>query len=198
MEAMENKETTKPSPEIAIPKAGQLVIAQFTEDNKWYRAKIDSISAGGITVFYVDYGNLEILHKSRIRQIDSSFTTLPFQARESFLAYLQPPTLEDEWGQDAALFFKDLVWGKKLKACVEYRDDKKRFFLSILEWSGDKEQQNVHVNLSLARAGLARVVVPMNVPENTKLITKLQEEQEQAKKGKLYMWKYGNIYEDDI
>jgi len=67
-----------------------------------------------------------------------------------------------------------------------------------MEWSGDKDPV-VHVNLTLARAGLARVIAPKNLtePVNMKLLSKLEEEQEQARKEKLYMWKYGNIYEDN-
>lgn len=43
------------------PRRGDLCAAKFTEDEEWYRAKIESIGSGGkVTVRYIDYGNSEV------------------------------------------------------------------------------------------------------------------------------------------
>lgn len=34
--------------------------AQFSEDNEWYRAKIEKVQGPNVSVFYVDYGNKEV------------------------------------------------------------------------------------------------------------------------------------------
>lgn len=43
-----------------VPKRNDLCAAKFTEDNEWYRAKIEKIQGGNATVLYVDYGNKEV------------------------------------------------------------------------------------------------------------------------------------------
>lgn len=35
---------------------------RFTEDNEWYRAKIERVQGSNATVFYVDYGNKEVIN----------------------------------------------------------------------------------------------------------------------------------------
>lgn len=42
------------------PARGDLVAAQFSEDNEWYRAKVVGINKGSANVLYIDYGNKEV------------------------------------------------------------------------------------------------------------------------------------------
>lgn len=37
------------------------IFYRFSEDNEWYRAKIERIQGSNATVFYVDYGNKEVI-----------------------------------------------------------------------------------------------------------------------------------------
>lgn len=55
----------KSTPPVAgsyTPRRGDLCAAKFSEDEEWYRAKIESISGGNkATVRYIDYGNSEVI-----------------------------------------------------------------------------------------------------------------------------------------
>lgn len=42
------------------PKRGDLCAAKFTEDNEWYRAKVEKIQNGNASICYIDYGNKEV------------------------------------------------------------------------------------------------------------------------------------------
>lgn len=42
------------------PKRGELCAAQFSEDNEWYRAKVEKVQGQNVTILYVDYGNKEV------------------------------------------------------------------------------------------------------------------------------------------
>lgn len=42
------------------PKRGELVAARFSEDNEWYRAKVERVQGGNATILYIDYGNKEV------------------------------------------------------------------------------------------------------------------------------------------
>lgn len=42
------------------PKKYDLCAAKFSEDEEWYRAKVESVSGGKATIKYIDYGNTEV------------------------------------------------------------------------------------------------------------------------------------------
>lgn len=51
------------SPPLAgayTPKRNDLCAAQFSEDNEWYRAKVEKVQGQNATILYVDYGNKEV------------------------------------------------------------------------------------------------------------------------------------------
>jgi len=54
--------------------SGMPCAAQYTIDNKWYRAMVvDLPGKRMVEVFYVDYGNQEVLDWNRIRKIQTKF-----------------------------------------------------------------------------------------------------------------------------
>ena len=59
---------------------GQPVLAQFTDDQGWYRALITDHSKGVSTVTFVDYGNQDKLQKSLLVAVPPRFLSLPAQA----------------------------------------------------------------------------------------------------------------------
>jgi staphylococcal nuclease domain-containing protein 1 len=75
------------------PKVGELCSAQFSEDKRWYRARIRRITNGGksVEVVYIDYGNSETLPKESVRALPKEFTSLPPQSREINFAFLKVP-----------------------------------------------------------------------------------------------------------
>jgi len=54
------------------PKPGQTCCARFTVDNEWYRAKVTSRTGGEFTVFFVDYGNTDVVKRDRLKPLDPS------------------------------------------------------------------------------------------------------------------------------
>jgi staphylococcal nuclease domain-containing protein 1 len=49
--------------EAYTPKFGELVLAQFTADDAWYRAKAQEPANGEVRVMYIDYGNVSLAGK---------------------------------------------------------------------------------------------------------------------------------------
>ena len=70
-------------------------------------------------VFYVDYGNIEIVEENHIRQIEPYFLTLPFQAVECFLP-LDPVAGGQKWKEEAKWVFLNHGWWLKDKemSCI--------------------------------------------------------------------------------
>lgn len=42
------------------PKRGDICAAKFSEDNEWYRAKVEKVQGHNVTILYIDYGNKEV------------------------------------------------------------------------------------------------------------------------------------------
>jgi len=120
---------------VSLPKftpsiKGELVAAQFTHDDNWYRAQItripkDSEENTQYEVFYIDYGNKETLRANRLRRLpeDYGLDLLPAQAHKGKLAYVDCPKLEAEFGRDAAACLKELVWEQSLVATIQFEYD---------------------------------------------------------------------------
>lgn len=174
------------------PLEGELVKAQFTADDAWYRALVLGVDNDQCKVQYVDYGNSEIIPISRIRKLSNVYHNLPSQAKKAVLAYIKTPSLddEDELGKESAEFLKDLVWGKTMMANVEKRDGE------VLHLSlGDREYK-VHVNAALLRAGLAKVD-RIRGEQFREILEKLREEETKARHSHLGIWKYGDPGSDE-
>lgn len=64
------------------PGAGELVLARHLENGAWHRARVFDSSPENdqFEVFYVDYGNYEVLGMADLRQIEPRHLHLPFQA----------------------------------------------------------------------------------------------------------------------
>jgi len=173
------------------PNIGDLVAAQFTVDDAWYRAKVlSSKEDTEFQVQYIDYGNMEMVPISRIRKLDPKFTRLAPQAVESHLAYIKTPAVETELGQEAANTLRQMALSKSMLANVEYKANN-ALYLSL----GDRESL-VLVNAALLRAGLARVerVRGKNLAP---LMEKLKDEESKARSAHLNIWEYGDPGSDE-
>ncbi|XP_048585604.1 uncharacterized protein LOC116614675 isoform X2 [Nematostella vectensis] len=102
-----------------VPSAGELCIAQFTEDNSWYRAKVIYIGNNGLfRVLYVDFGNSEDIEANRLRRITEDLAHIPIQALKCSLDFKDPKLTAREWTAEAISTFKTLIVGKRREAEV--------------------------------------------------------------------------------
>ncbi|XP_064606575.1 tudor domain-containing protein 1-like [Liolophura sinensis] len=120
---------------MLLPAIGEIVAARFTCDDKWYRAKvIFSENEKNVKVFYLDFGNAEVLSMARIHPIEPQFLQLPFQAIECTLKGVEPVSGQSIWTDDAIRCFSDLVLEKSLIAFVSKRFvDMTRLELSLFD-----------------------------------------------------------------
>ncbi|XP_011664855.1 ATP-dependent RNA helicase TDRD9 isoform X2 [Strongylocentrotus purpuratus] len=86
--------------DLSEVREGDLVLAPFTDANqtRYFRAKIlqmrratrDSIQGNQVEVFFVDYGNRDVVPEKYLRYLPKPLLDIPFQAFECVLAHIKP------------------------------------------------------------------------------------------------------------
>lgn len=116
------------------PRRGTQCAALF-DDGKgpaWYRAQVIGATPLGTRVRYIDHGNCTTVKPSQLRPLDSSYFAFPPQARECVMAFMRVPSLDQDFGRDAAMGLNDLGWGKELLGRALGRDGEGR----LVRWRG--------------------------------------------------------------
>lgn len=75
-------------------------------------------------VFYIDYGNQEVVAYSQLRPLDTSVSSSPGLSQLCSLAYVKVPNLEEDYGQEAAIRLSEhtLNGPKEFTAVIVERD----------------------------------------------------------------------------
>lgn len=183
-----------------MPKVGELVSAQFSEDNQWYRAKIKRSSnmRKEAEVRFVDYGDEETVPFSRIRPLDVKFRSLPPQAAEARLSFVQLIPLDKDYGQEALDRFRELAEGRKLVANIDQKEGS-LLHLRLIDPSDPNSASDplACLNADLLREGLATLDKSCRyAPAYPQVVKKLQQAVEGAKRDRLGIFEFGDVSED--
>ncbi|OMO52308.1 hypothetical protein COLO4_37280 [Corchorus olitorius] len=195
------------------PKKGDFVLAQFSMDNSWNRAMVVNAPRGGVEskndkfeVFYVDYGNQEEVTYSQLRPLDASVPATPGLAQLCSLAFLKVPSLDDEFGDEAAQFLSEQTLGSSLqfRAMVEERDTsggkvKGQGTGTVLVVTLVAEKSDLSINAAMLQEGLARLEKRKRwEPKDRKsILDNLEAFQNEAKTARRGIWQYGDVESDD-
>ena len=176
------------------PKAGTYCCARFTVDNEWYRAKVVNKAGGEFTVFFIDYGNTDVVKSDRLKPLDPSLGNKEIspQALECKLAYLKANDPTDGGDGEDAAYALSAHMGKVVKARVEVRDGD-----TLLVTLTGGTAASSSVNEELVEQGLLRVSKEYYPKRMASLVSKMKEREESARKARAGMWKYGDIDEDE-
>jgi staphylococcal nuclease domain-containing protein 1 len=189
-----------------VPKVGDYVAAQFTEDGEWYRARIraNDRAAKVAEVVYIDYGNSEKQPWSKLRPLSQpQFTTqkLKPQAIDTQLSFVQLPASPD-YLSDAINYLYEITDGKRLVGCFDYVDAKEGIsYVTIFDPKAEgADKATESVNRKIVLDGHALVARKLKAWERSKvfepILKNLKEAETQAKDGRRGIWEYGDITED--
>ncbi|XP_046434309.1 staphylococcal nuclease domain-containing protein 1 [Neodiprion fabricii] len=178
-----------PLPGAYNPKRGDLAVAKFTEDDQWYRAKVEKVSGPNVSVFYIDYGNRETLNVTRVAAMPGSFATDKPFATEYVLAYVTLPN-DNDYKKLAIEMLQQDTAGKPLLLNIEYKVN--NLAAATLVDATTKED----VARGLILDGFL-LVENRREKRLAKFIADYQAAQQDAKKSHRNIWEYGDITEDD-
>ncbi|XP_056093362.1 staphylococcal nuclease domain-containing protein 1 isoform X1 [Rhinichthys klamathensis goyatoka] len=192
MESMRGEIAAQPPVEGSFaPRRGDFCIAKFA-DGEWYRARIERVeNPAKVHVFYIDYGNREILSSTRLAALPPAFSTrtLPPQATEYAFAYIQVPQ-DDDARTDAVDSLVRDIHNIQCLLNVEYSGLVCPHV--TLQFADSKDD----VGLGLVKEGLVMVDVRKE-KHLQKMVTEYLNGQESAKSARLNIWRYGDFRDDD-
>lgn len=192
MENMRNDIASHPPIEGSYaPRRGEFCIAKFV-DGEWYRARVEKVeSPAKVHVFYIDYGNREILPSTRLGTLPPAFSTrvLPAQATEYAFAFIQVPQDEDARTDAVDSVVRDIQNTQCLLNVEHLSAGCPHVTLQFADSKGD-------VGLGLVKEGLVMVEVRKE-KQFQKVITEYLNAQESAKSARLNLWRYGDFRADD-
>uniref|UniRef100_A0A672V401 Tudor domain containing 1 n=1 Tax=Strigops habroptila TaxID=2489341 RepID=A0A672V401_STRHB len=151
-----------PSSPAFRPPVGNVCCAQFTEDNRWYRAAVVAyVSEEAVVAEYIDYGNSEVLPLSRLRPVIPRLMDLPAQAIRCTLAGVKRPL--GEWTSEDICFMKQLVEDKVFTVKVVG----KHSYRSVVELVDASVTPAINVSSHLIERGCRAEEPRMALPDTT-------------------------------
>uniref|UniRef100_A0A8C7ZN32 Staphylococcal nuclease domain-containing protein n=1 Tax=Oryzias sinensis TaxID=183150 RepID=A0A8C7ZN32_9TELE len=170
---------------------GDYCLAKFA-DGEWYRARVEKVeSPAKVHVFYIDYGNREVVPSTRLAAMPPAFgtRTLPAQATEYTFAFIQVPLDEDARADVVDCIVRD-IQNTQCMMNIEYSGASCPHV--SIQFGDTKED----VGLGLVKEGLVMVDVRKE-KHLQKIVTEYLNSQESAKSARLNIWRYGDFRADD-
>uniref|UniRef100_A0A665VG68 Staphylococcal nuclease domain-containing protein n=1 Tax=Echeneis naucrates TaxID=173247 RepID=A0A665VG68_ECHNA len=164
---------------------GDYCISKFA-DGEWYRARVEKVeSPAKVHVFYIDYGNREVVSSTRLAPMPPAFSTrtLPAQATEYAFAFILIPQDEDARADVVDCVVRD-IQNSQCLLNVEYSGATCPFV--TIQFGDTKDD----VGLGLVKEGLVMVDVRKE-KHLQKMVSKKIE------KTALNIWRYGDFRADD-
>jgi len=177
------------APESA--KGRPFVAAGQFGDDSWHRVRCDGQDGeGSWHVFFLDFGNHDLLLADRLRALPAEAAKLPALAVHCALSGLSAPR-DPEYMEGSALAFSEMAFGLDLKCAVDFTD---KFGRKNVTLSHDSHP--ISLNRELLRAGWAKV---QQRPDSRirKYINDLTEEQKFAHRNHYNIFAYGDVSDED-
>ncbi|CAH0577989.1 unnamed protein product [Chrysodeixis includens] len=182
----------KSNPPLAgayMPRRGNICAARFSLDDQWYRAKVEKITEDKLAhVFYIDYGNREVLSTARLAALPAGTELEPPYVNEYVLCCVKFPSDPDDRSEAVAVFSADTL-NRKLLLNVETRGSPQGVTLV-------DPNSNVDVGKNLIKEGLV-LMESLRDHRLAGLVAEYRAAQEHAKSSRLSLWRHGDITDDD-
>ena len=103
-------------PVLKNPVPGNSCCAKFSDDSRWYRGMVVDVHSSGVELYFVDYGNTEVVSLSDVRVLQNELLAWEVQCFCCSLVNCHP--VGSEWDESAAGVFSELTASKLLQAHI--------------------------------------------------------------------------------
>ncbi|GCC30239.1 hypothetical protein chiPu_0008687, partial [Chiloscyllium punctatum] len=134
---------------IQKPVPGLFCCARYSKDLHFYRALITDVLDDQLRVFFVDFGNAEVVDFDAVKSLPAEYMNLPTLAMNCSIAHIFP--IEEVWTKDATNFFKKAVFNKKLFISVVSRQGS-RYVIDIKDM---EYTEQLSISIMMLEAGYA-------------------------------------------
>ncbi|XP_076098484.1 uncharacterized protein LOC143068364 isoform X2 [Mytilus galloprovincialis] len=163
VEKIQEEYTSGPSASATVEKAevGMQVIAQFTDDDAWYRAFIESIDAGKSCVRFIDYGNSDTVEMEKLRKPTPELSSTNAYAFRCKLAGVKP--LQAGWNVDSKDIMESLV--DDAVTCLVRSSDKSEYTVEITVGSKNIAEELINTAVARKDEGPVETVKPIQTTD---------------------------------
>ena len=103
---------------LRCPGVGSVCVAQFSEDQNWYRGTIVELSGTQATVRFLDYGNTDNVKTVELKDVADKYVNIPGFAIECSLK------VSGEISTEASAKFEELMMAEEANITAEFIDPK--------------------------------------------------------------------------
>ena len=200
-----NAASSPPPPPIA-PRLGLKCLALYSNDQRWYRAVITSHnrSKENYVVEYYDYGNSESIPYDeiglRFGALTSELAELPPVGAWCTLCGLKVPTLDADYGPEAADFFYSIIGSGAKLLCIipDPASGERAGTLQDVYLYDEKKTSCVNEIMVENGFALIRRKSARDHPSDSTYSSRLDNLQENAHVKRRGMWQYGDVNDDDL
>lgn len=186
-------------------KKGDLVSAKFSENGKYYRAKVLSFdrATNKFEVKHIDFGNVDHVALSGLRALPAKFGVQqwPVFAHTGVLQNLRlPPTRPTDYLTDALYALEELCYDKKLVVSgVPSRTPGVEYETVLYDAQQSLTNPDYTINTELVLQGWAVVDTRKTSPLTKSYDDSIKAAQETARTRHLGCWEFGDVtFDDDL
>lgn len=186
------------------PKKNELVSAKFSDNGKYYRAKVLSFDrpSGKFEVKHIDFGNIDKVALSGLRVLPAQFGVAQYPAFASTArlhGLVLPPTKPTDYLTEALYALEDLAYDKKLVlSAVPSSVPGVDYDGLVYDAQQSLKDAGYTINNQLVADGWALVdKEARNHPHLKDTYQQFATSQEKARSGHLGCWEFGDITFDE-
>eukprot|EP01056_Protomagalhaensia_sp_Gyna25_P000730 Protomagalhaensia_sp_Gyna_25__729@NODE_1346_length_1923_cov_5_622611_g1078_i0_p1_GENE_NODE_1346_length_1923_cov_5_622611_g1078_i0NODE_1346_length_1923_cov_5_622611_g1078_i0_p1_ORF_typecomplete_len536_score80_48SNase/PF00565_17/8_3e08SNase/PF00565_17/3_3e03SNase/PF00565_17/1_2e09SNase/PF00565_17/8_2e05TUDOR/PF00567_24/1_1e22SMN/PF06003_12/8_3e03SMN/PF06003_12/6_9e07LBR_tudor/PF09465_10/0_00018Tudor_3/PF18115_1/0_0036Agenet/PF05641_12/9e03Agenet/PF05641_12/0_72_NODE_1346_length_1923_cov_5_622611_g len=174
------------------PRVGDIILARFSGDNAWYRARVTAIESAKAALMYIDFGNREKVPFDRLLKCPPELNAVTHPPMAMCFAPAGVRVLPEQ-AREALKLIEELG-SEELEAIpVNPKNSMTGVIPAVLRIAGTDNS----VSQELTAAGVARVATASggNYPAGER--TALVEKERKAKSERLGIWFYGDVGNSD-
>ncbi|QPG74106.1 hypothetical protein FOA43_001428 [Brettanomyces nanus] len=195
-------------PYVSAPRRNEIVAAKFSQNGKYYRAKIlgHDKTPGKFEIQQVDYGTIESVPLSDLLQLPTEYQVSTYKS-QSHIVQLSlvnlPPESQPDYLQEAIYFLENKLLDKQMVACETYKNPTPgvEMDVELYDPAVISTNPNFSINKEMVQEGWGLVkkkdlaLFEKLLKEERATLLKVEADAKRLHKG---CWKYGDIEGEDL